>query len=276
MGRSIGRLALAIPLALALVTTMSSVSLSTATAATPTARGAATAVAPLTSVARAAAAARAVASIELATATSGKHVYKRLPTGLKVGTAAQVITVQPFSVNRAVVKVWRRVPGGWVLIWTFSGHVGAKGVVVGRNRKQGDDKTPTGAYTLTQAFGIAGNPGTKLSYFRVHSNDWWVEDNNSKYYNQHRTSQQGGFNMKLSENSVNGSERLITHTTAYQQAIVINYNMPPSAARYLGAGIFLHVDTGHGTAGCVSIPKADLLKLMRWLSPTAHPVIAIS
>ncbi len=256
MGRSIGRLVLALPLTLSLLLVPGAFSLSTASASVP-----------------ATAAAKAVPSISLSTSTH--RVYTHLPVPVKIGHATQVITVQHFSGDRAVVKAWQRVSGGWVQVMGYYGHVGARGVIAGTKRVQGDDKTPTGTYTLTQAFGIGGNPGTKLSYFRVHADDWWVEDNHSAYYNQHRTSEQGGFNMKLSENTVNGSEHLITHTQAYLQAVVINFNRWP-AVRYRGAGIFLHIDTGHGTAGCVSIPKAGLLRIMRWLNPAAHPVIAIA
>jgi L,D-peptidoglycan transpeptidase YkuD (ErfK/YbiS/YcfS/YnhG family) len=88
------------------------------------------------------------------------------------------------------------------------------------------------------------------------------------------TASQGGFNTSLPESNVNGSEHLITHTGLYDYALVINYNMNP-AVPYRGAGIFLHVSNGRPTAGCVSVPKATLVTLLRWLKPSAHPRIAI-
>jgi L,D-peptidoglycan transpeptidase YkuD (ErfK/YbiS/YcfS/YnhG family) len=42
-----------------------------------------------------------------------------------------------------------------------------------------------------------------------------------------------------------------------------------------GSAIFLHADTGRATAGCVSISLARLVRVLRWLRPSASPVIAI-
>ena len=42
-----------------------------------------------------------------------------------------------------------------------------------------------------------------------------------------------------------------------------------------GSGIFLHAQTGRPTNGCVSIPRADLRRVLRWLRPAAAPQIAI-
>jgi len=42
-----------------------------------------------------------------------------------------------------------------------------------------------------------------------------------------------------------------------------------------GSGIFLHAQTGGPTNGCVSIRRADLVRVLRWLAPGAEPRIAI-
>jgi L,D-peptidoglycan transpeptidase YkuD (ErfK/YbiS/YcfS/YnhG family) len=41
-----------------------------------------------------------------------------------------------------------------------------------------------------------------------------------------------------------------------------------------GSAIFLHVAVG-ATAGCVSLPETELVRLLRWLRPSAHPAIHI-
>ena len=46
-------------------------------------------------------------------------------------------------------------------------------------------------------------------------------------------------------------------------------------ANALGSGIFLHNWVGGATEGCVALPEGELLKVLRWLRPTAHPVIEI-
>jgi len=42
-----------------------------------------------------------------------------------------------------------------------------------------------------------------------------------------------------------------------------------------GSGIFLHAETGAPTIGCISLRKAQLGAVLRWLRPGAKPVIAI-
>jgi len=57
----------------------------------------------------------------------------------------------------------------------------------------------------------------------------------------------------------------------YDYGAVIAYN----TARVPGAGsaIFLHVSDGTSTAGCVALPSARLLEVLRWLDPARNPEI---
>jgi L,D-peptidoglycan transpeptidase YkuD (ErfK/YbiS/YcfS/YnhG family) len=61
---------------------------------------------------------------------------------------------------------------------------------------------------------------------------------------------------------------------AYDYAAVIAYNT--ARTPYLGSAIFLHVGTGGSTAGCVSLPRAELIRVLRWLRPADNPRIDIS
>ena len=60
---------------------------------------------------------------------------------------------------------------------------------------------------------------------------------------------------------------------AYSYGAVIAYNNSRVAG--LGSAIFLHVSTGGATAGCVSIPTAELLPVLRWLDPSRQPRIVM-
>jgi L,D-peptidoglycan transpeptidase YkuD (ErfK/YbiS/YcfS/YnhG family) len=61
---------------------------------------------------------------------------------------------------------------------------------------------------------------------------------------------------------------------AYDFAAVIAYNTARIPGR--GSAIFLHVGTGGATAGCVSLPVKQLLRVLRWLRPADRPVITIA
>jgi L,D-peptidoglycan transpeptidase YkuD (ErfK/YbiS/YcfS/YnhG family) len=70
----------------------------------------------------------------------------------------------------------------------------------------------------------------------------------------------------------------------FDYLIAVDYNRVPGhspldSARPLGAGrgggIWIHVDHGGPTHGCVSIPLADVRYLLRHLSAAAHPVVVM-
>jgi L,D-peptidoglycan transpeptidase YkuD (ErfK/YbiS/YcfS/YnhG family) len=207
--------------------------------------------------------------------TPRPYAAAHFPVPVVAGNAIQVVTVRAHG-SYATVAAWTKTSSGWHLTaGPWSGRVGANGVVPGSQRKQGTDTTPAGTYTMTEAFGVASDPGTAMPYRHVGSDDWWVEDNRSSYYNQHRLGSQGGFDMSLPESDVNGSERLVNHPTQYRYVVVINFNRWP-ATPYRGAGIFLHVNGSGATAGCVSVPSSAMVTILRWLRPSAHPRIAIA
>jgi L,D-peptidoglycan transpeptidase YkuD (ErfK/YbiS/YcfS/YnhG family) len=111
-----------------------------------------------------------------------------------------------------------------------------------------------------------------MPYHRVSADDWWVEDPASKFYNTMHSAQ--GADFPLTEKGDDGSEHLIDHPVQYAEALVINYNRWPAVPRR-GAGIFLHVNGSGATAGCVSVPRATMDRIMGWVKPSAHPRIAI-
>ncbi len=43
----------------------------------------------------------------------------------------------------------------------------------------------------------------------------------------------------------------------------------------LGGGIFLHVSGPGATAGCVSVPRDVMRRVLRWLDPAAEPVLVM-
>ncbi|MFZ0041124.1 MAG: L,D-transpeptidase family protein, partial [Solirubrobacteraceae bacterium] len=74
-----------------------------------------------------------------------------------------------------------------------------------------------------------------------------------------------------------GSEALWRETVAYPYLAVVKFNTDPivAGAHAPGSGIFIHSWVSGPTGGCVALSRARLLALLRWLKPSAHPVIAI-
>jgi len=128
--------------------------------------------------------------------------------------------------------------------------------------------TPIGSFTLTQAFGHDSNPGTALPYRHTTPADWWISQPGKLYNTEQHCSSQCGFTTGAP------NEHLFYETPYYDYAVVIDYNRFP-VRQGAGSAFFLHVSVGAPTAGCVSIDKTDLARILRLLTPSSHPRILI-
>jgi L,D-peptidoglycan transpeptidase YkuD (ErfK/YbiS/YcfS/YnhG family) len=197
-----------------------------------------------------------------------------VPVDLPAGSR-QVVTVNHAGGYHARVTLWRRAPGGWRrVVRAHDGRIGYGGLVAADQRKQGTGTTPLGTFRLISSFGRhPRHAAWHMPYRRIRSGDYWVEDNESAYYNRYRNKAQGGFRWWLAASNVNSSERLTDYPRQYEYSVVTSFNR--RQVRYRGAGIFLHVNGSGATAGCVSAPRRFLRRTMRALRPVLHPVIAV-
>ena len=128
--------------------------------------------------------------------------------------------------------------------------------------------TPMGSFTITQAFGHDPDPGTALPYLQTTPADWWVSESGSLY----NTLQHCSSNCPFTQGDPN--EHLYYETPYYDYAVVIDYNRHP-VRQGAGSAFFLHVSVGEPTQGCVSIEMSQLVRILGWLRPAAHPRILI-
>ncbi|MEU9251562.1 L,D-transpeptidase family protein [Streptomyces sp. NPDC048270] len=163
---------------------------------------------------------------------------------------------------------WDRRAGRWYEAGSAQARFGAKGLTEGASRTQGTNTTPTGLYDLPFAFGIRRAPaGTGYHYRRVTGDSWWCQDNASAAYNR--------WVEPLPAHCAPGeAEHLVTYEAQYAHALVIGFNYA-EPVRGRGAGIFLHVNGKGATAGCVSVPREAMRRILRWADPARSPHIAI-
>ncbi|HEY1370201.1 MAG TPA: L,D-transpeptidase family protein [Gaiellaceae bacterium] len=181
-----------------------------------------------------------------------------------VPAATQLVTVAPTATTRASVRLWQRDGDCWRrAAGPWPARLGRSGV--SDHHREGDGTTPTGTFALGRVvYGTGADPGVRLTYHRLACGDWWDEDPRSATYNTFQHVSCGTVPRFRG-----GSEELWLQTRAYRWFAVIEYNAdPPVAGR--GSAIFLHVDTGRPTNGCVSLPAARLVELLRWLRPGAR------
>lgn len=213
----------------------------------------------------------ASASLLVLGAAPGEGSPQPLPARMAdTGGGTQLITaVAPRAGSTSgTVTWWDRVDGTWLKAGSASARFGAKGLVEGARRKQSTNTTPTGLYGLPYAFGINAAPrGTTYEYRRVRKGSWWCQDNDSRAYN--RWSEPRARDCRAAE-----SEHLISYGSLYAHALVIGFNYDrPVKGR--GAGIFLHVKGRGATAGCVSVSRDAMRRILKWADPGRKPHIAI-
>src|SRR4051812_14600264 len=148
------------------------------------------------------------------------------------------------------------------LLGPWRARLGRNGV--SSRHREGDGTTPIGTFGIGPVvYGIDPDPGVRLRFHRLVCGDWWDEDPRSGTYNTFRhvacgrTPSFGG-----------GSEALWRISPAYGAFAVIEYNARPVVPGR-GSAIFLHVDTGRATNGCISLPRAELRRLLARLRPGA-------
>ncbi|MGW7093177.1 L,D-transpeptidase family protein [Streptomyces sp. NPDC054874] len=144
-------------------------------------------------------------------------------------------------------RSWQPVLGPW------PAHNGMDGWT--DHHVAGDLRSPTGVYPLTDAGGRLPDPGALLPY-----------DEHPRF----AVDGEGFFGEPLE-----GS---------FDYVVAINYNRtagvsPLDRTRPLGlergGGIWIHVDHGGPTQGCVSVPEEHMEELLRTLDPDMNPVIVM-
>ena len=182
--------------------------------------------------------------------------------------AGQVVVVRAggYGVTTAQLAAYQRTTTGWRLVFgPWTANVGRNGIAPPGAKREGDGRTPTGRYSFGFFFGIAPNPGVKFSYRRITSPAIvWDDDPASPNYNEwiDTRTQRAGANPEPMYNA-----------PVYDYGAVIAYNTARTPG--LGSAIFLPVSLGRPTAGCIGLPTARLLPLLRWLDPAQSPTILI-
>lgn len=180
---------------------------------------------------------------------------------------AQVLTVtnQKQTRNYAVFNAFSLAGGTWTHTWgRWTARIGQRGFANPGQKIEGDALTPQGGYRFQFMFGVKANPGVHFRWRHAYRYDYWDDDPASPRYNLWTDAR---------HHNAGANPEPMHNVPVYNYAAVIAYNL----ARTPGAGsaIFLHVGDGHATAGCVSLPQAELLTIIRWLSPASDPVITM-
>ncbi|WP_063726156.1 L,D-transpeptidase family protein [Streptomyces monomycini] len=178
----------------------------------------------------------------------GARLRSRIP-----GDARQVVAVYGEGADApdATLVLYTKAPKGWERTATWPAHNGRKGWTT--DHHEDDLRSPVGVFGLSDAGGVLPDPGAKLPY--THSSAFTPPP-----YWEKKTRHDFDHVIAIDYNRVKGTTPL-------------DPTRPQGKKK--GGGIWLHLDHGDGTSGCVSIPKAGMVSLLRTLDPRQHPVVVM-
>ena len=175
---------------------------------------------------------------------------------------------EPGRAFRLVGKPVRVVIGRAGLGWGDGLHgAAAPEGRAGPVKREGDGRSPAGAFTLGRLYGYAAQaPGSALPYTQAGAALRCVDDARSQYYNQILDEAPGW----------RSAEHMRRDDDLYELALVIEHNRAPVVPDH-GSCIFLHVwqDATTPVTGCTAMDKADLRELTSWLRPNAAVLVAL-
>ncbi|MEU3830033.1 L,D-transpeptidase family protein [Streptomyces sp. SID161] len=171
------------------------------------------------------------------------------------GRCGQVVVVTGRGRNSPLctVVLYERTAHGWQGGAAWPAHNALHGW--SDHHRSGDLRSPLGVYTLSDAGGLLADPGSRLPYHRS-----------------------GGFHSPgtgFEGEPLEGS---------FDYVVAIDYNRRPGTSpldwtrplgQERGGGVWLHVDHGGPTHGCVSVARTHMKDLLRTLDPARHPVVVM-
>ncbi|HXN66169.1 MAG TPA: L,D-transpeptidase family protein [Bradyrhizobium sp.] len=134
------------------------------------------------------------------------------------------------------------------------------------NKREGDGGTPRGTFRPRQLWWRADRhprPRTFLAVRAIGPEDAWCEDPSSRHYNR-----------PVRLDAARSGDRLMRDDHLYDFVVEIDHNTSPRITGR-GSAVFLHLarDNFGPTAGCVSMTKAAMLRLLQRLGPQTKIVI---
>ena len=155
---------------------------------------------------------------------------------------------------------------GWLTVGGLTVPVALGRGGIKADKREGDGGTPRGTFRPRQLWWRADRhprPKTFLAVRAIRPEDAWCEDPSSRHYNQ------------LLRLECDGrGDRLTRDDHLYDFIVEIDHNSSPRIAGR-GSAVFLHLARPDfsATAGCVSMTRSAMLRLLERLGPQTRIVI---
>jgi L,D-peptidoglycan transpeptidase YkuD (ErfK/YbiS/YcfS/YnhG family) len=155
---------------------------------------------------------------------------------------------------------------GWLTAGALTVPVALGRGGIRADKREGDGGTPRGTFRPRQVWWRADRhprPKTFLPVRPIRREDAWCEDPSSRHYNQ----------PVLLERD-RGGDRLMRDDRLYDFIVEIDHNVLPRVAGR-GSAVFLHLARPNfsPTAGCISMTRSAMLRLLERLGPETRITI---
>ncbi|MBU3863875.1 L,D-transpeptidase family protein [Streptomyces sp. 4503] len=166
---------------------------------------------------------------------------------------ALVVTGSGRNSWKSKAVLYERTDTGWQAKASWPARNALRGWTA--DHRAGDLRSPVGVFTLSDAGGRLADPGSRLPYSQSP-------------------------NFRIGGTGFAGEPL----AGSFDYVIAIDYNRergtsPLDPTKPLGAesggGIWIHVDHGGPTHGCVSLSRPHVERLLRLLDPARHPVVVM-
>ncbi|MFC7301714.1 L,D-transpeptidase family protein [Cognatiluteimonas weifangensis] len=142
-------------------------------------------------------------------------------------------------------------------------------------KREGDGRSPAGAFAIGEAFGYAPSAATALPYAAMGASDYCIDVSGSPYYNRIVDAAAVGAEAVRGSTEPMRRDLHADGDQRYRLGFVIEHN--PRGAAQAGSCIFGHLwqtpDTA--TAGCTAMAPATMQALLAWLDPRAQPLFVL-
>ena len=180
------------------------------------------------------------------------------------------------ALERTAEGGWKPALGPIPVLFGKNGLAWGRGVLGtderGRHKVERDARAPAGVFRLgtVYTYDSALPKGADYPFHTVTPADAWVDDSALPQYNRFVTVDPKNPPPWFE------SQKMRHNDDAYRWLVEIRHNADPPVPG-MGSAIFFHIRRGENrpTWGCTTMAKGDLVSLIRWLRPQAHPHYAL-
>jgi L,D-peptidoglycan transpeptidase YkuD (ErfK/YbiS/YcfS/YnhG family) len=197
-----------------------------------------------------------------------------------------LVTVADWNTDHGMLRTYTRGAHGWVAAGVAApvtiGKTGA-GWGLGLNapqsggpvKREGDNRSPAGAFRIGDTFGYAASVDTAMPYRALNATEYCVDVSGAAHYNRivdanvvGAAAVKGSTEPMRRDLHANGDQR-------YRMGFVIEQN--PQAKAQAGSCIFAHLwqSPTDATAGCTAMTPPVMQSLLAWLRPEDQPIFIL-